>query len=57
MSDPSTSPIVVHGSPGRPQIEAGIRQFITAIGPLVGLLGATGWGAKLGLSTTSTFSV
>lgn len=43
-------PIVVHATPTQPQIEAGIRQFFLAAGPLIGLMAATGWGKTFGLN-------
>ena len=44
-------PIIVNADPTKDQIEAGLRQFIIAAGPLVTFLAATGWGQKIGLSS------
>jgi hypothetical protein len=35
-------PIMVHASPTAPQVEAGIRQIVLAVGPLVGMIGWSG---------------
>lgn len=48
MSD--QPPVVVNATPGPDQINAGVRQFITALGPVVALLAQTPWGAKIGLT-------
>lgn len=42
--------VVVNATPGPDQINAGVRQFITALGPVVALLAQTPWGAKIGLT-------
>lgn len=49
MTDPTTNPIVVNGSPTSKQIEAGLRQFVSVAGPVITVLAATGWGKKIGL--------
>lgn len=56
MTDtPPASPIIVNASPLKDQIEAGLRQAVTVLGPIVTILAATGWGQKIGLS--NDFSV
>lgn len=47
-------PIIVSATSSRDQIEAGLRQAVTVIGPVVTLLATTGWGEKIGLNTYFT---
>lgn len=47
-------PIVVNATPLKDQIESGLRQAVTVLGPVVTLLAATGWGEKIGLNTYFT---
>lgn len=55
MTDPTPpAPIVVEADPLKEQIEAGLRQAVTVIGPIVTMFAASGWGEKIGLATWFT---
>lgn len=47
-------PIVVNATPLKDQIESGLRQAVTVLGPLVAMLAASGWGEKVGLNVYFT---
>jgi hypothetical protein len=48
--DLTPTPIVVNGSVNQVQLQAEFRKFCLAVGPVLGVLGATGWGQKIGLA-------